>query len=158
MWDQADLPEKHLALGQPTGAAMPLAWAHAEYLKLLRSSADRRIFDRVEAVEKRYAARRGRPRPMREVWKHRRQPTSIPAGTPLRIQADGPFRLHYSVDGWRTMTDLDAVDTGLGISVADPELPEGAAGPLLFTFFWPERGAWEGRDYRVELRPRPDPP
>ena len=156
VWDQGDLPEKHLALGRPTGAAMPLAWAHAEYLKLLRSTADRHVFDRVRVVEERYGGRPRSARPVREVWKHRRQPGSIRAGTPLRIQCAAPFRLHYSLDGWRTVSDLEAVDTGIGISVADPEIPAGSDGPLLFTFYWPERGAWEGRDYRVELRPAPD--
>ena len=34
------------APGRGTGSATPLAWAHAEYVKLLRSVADRQVFDR----------------------------------------------------------------------------------------------------------------
>ncbi len=41
--------------GQGTGSATPLAWSHAEYLKLLRSLADGRVWDRYEAVAQRYA-------------------------------------------------------------------------------------------------------
>jgi glucoamylase len=37
--DEPDQPEVHMYLGRPTGAAMPLMWAHAEYIKLLRSTA-----------------------------------------------------------------------------------------------------------------------
>ena len=37
IWDAADMPEERLWLGQPTGSAMPLVWAHAEYLTLVRS-------------------------------------------------------------------------------------------------------------------------
>ncbi|CAN7276797.1 glucan 1,4-alpha-glucosidase [Brevundimonas sp. LjRoot202] len=41
--------------GQGTNSATPLAWTHAEYIKLLRSLADRRVWDRYEPVEARYA-------------------------------------------------------------------------------------------------------
>jgi hypothetical protein len=40
--------------GKPTGAAMPLMWAHAEYLKLLRSTADGVVFDLIPEVAERY--------------------------------------------------------------------------------------------------------
>lgn len=33
------------AMAKPTGAATPLGWAHAEYVKLLRSRLDRQVFD-----------------------------------------------------------------------------------------------------------------
>jgi glucoamylase len=38
VWDEADRPDCSLRLGQPAGSAVPLVWAHAEYLKLLRSA------------------------------------------------------------------------------------------------------------------------
>ena len=41
--------------GQGTGSATPLAWSHAEYLKLLRSLADGRVWDRYDDVARRYA-------------------------------------------------------------------------------------------------------
>ena len=43
-WDKADRPEIYMWLGQPTGSAMPLMWAHAEYIRLLRSTADRKVY------------------------------------------------------------------------------------------------------------------
>ena len=45
VWDKQDIKELHLFLGRPTGAAMPLAWAHSEYIKLLRSASDGKVFD-----------------------------------------------------------------------------------------------------------------
>ena len=45
VWDAEDLPERGLFMGRPTGSAMPLVWAHAEYLKLRRSLRDGRVFD-----------------------------------------------------------------------------------------------------------------
>jgi glucoamylase len=47
VWDAGD------ARGQPTGAATPLGWAHGEYIKLLRSQRDGKIFDRIPLVEER---------------------------------------------------------------------------------------------------------
>jgi glucoamylase len=41
--------------GQGTNSATPLAWTHAEYIKLLRSLADRSLWDRYAPVEERYA-------------------------------------------------------------------------------------------------------
>ena len=41
IWDSPDIPEHELYFGRPAGSAMPLVWAHAEYLKLRRSSARR---------------------------------------------------------------------------------------------------------------------
>lgn len=37
IWDSPDIPERELFFGKPCGSAMPLVWAHAEYLKLVRS-------------------------------------------------------------------------------------------------------------------------
>ena len=38
VWDYADIPSKGMYLGRSAGSAQPLVWAHAEYLKLLRSA------------------------------------------------------------------------------------------------------------------------
>jgi glucoamylase len=51
VWDAG--PER----GQPTGAATPLGWAHGEYIKLLRSQRDGKIFDRVPLIEERSGSR-----------------------------------------------------------------------------------------------------
>jgi glucoamylase len=43
--------------GQPTGAAMPLCWSHAEYVSLVRSAHDGICFDRVEPAFQRWEDR-----------------------------------------------------------------------------------------------------
>jgi glucoamylase len=43
--------------GQGTNSATPLAWTHAEYIKLLRSLADRQVWDRYAPVAERYGRR-----------------------------------------------------------------------------------------------------
>lgn len=55
-WDGVGHPTAHgYRPGQGTNSATPLAWTHAEYIKLLRSLADRAIWDRYAPVEERYA-------------------------------------------------------------------------------------------------------
>lgn len=41
-------------LGQGTNVATPLAWTHAEYIKLLRSYSDGKVWDRNDSTEARY--------------------------------------------------------------------------------------------------------
>ena len=55
VWDRADLPAEGLFCGKSAGSAQPLVWAHAEYLKLLRSVVDGAVYDRISVVEERYA-------------------------------------------------------------------------------------------------------
>ena len=45
VWDAADISDLELFNGKPSGSAMPLMWAHAEYIKLRRSLRDGRVFD-----------------------------------------------------------------------------------------------------------------
>ena len=40
VWEAEDIPERELYGGRPSGSAMPLVWAHAEYIKLRRSLCD----------------------------------------------------------------------------------------------------------------------
>ena len=61
VWDEDDRPAQHLRRGRPTGGAVPLLWAHAEYIKLLRSVREGRVFDLVPEVADRYIRNRQAP-------------------------------------------------------------------------------------------------
>jgi glucoamylase len=56
VWDSGDIADKKLFQGRPTGSAMPLTWAHSEYIKLCRSLEDKRVFDLPVSVYQRYVA------------------------------------------------------------------------------------------------------
>ncbi|MGI0053028.1 MAG: glycoside hydrolase family 15 protein, partial [Thermoplasmata archaeon] len=151
VWDRASLPAAHLATGRATGGAMPLAWAHAEYLKLVRSAADGKVFDRVPEVQARYRPGAASSRVRREVWKPNRQPRSVlPGTTILRFLRREPFRLHVSHDGWRTVEDLDSSAAPLGFHLLDLPLPD-RPGTVTFTFYYPEERRWEGRDFTTGI-------
>jgi glucoamylase len=150
VWDQSVSLGRHFTLGRPTGAATPLLWAHSEYLKLLRSIDDGEVFGRIPEVANRYldpASSRTRF----EVWKPNRQPSTARAGEVLRVVTSEPFRLHTSRDGWHSAADTDSSTTTLGLEYVDVPLAAGEAGTLTFTFYWPGRQQWEGRDYTVTV-------
>jgi glucoamylase len=149
VWDAPDMPSRHLVFGKETSAAVPLLWAHSEYIKLCRSAADGRSCELIEAAYDRYV-RDYRQRSAVEVWKLNRQIPTIAAGTRLRIQAGSPFLLHWSTDEWQKYTDTQSTSTNLDIDFVDVLVPQEAR-TLRFTFLWLQENRWEGKDYEIEV-------
>ena len=74
----------------------------------------------------------------------------MPRGKTLRVEVFTRAILHWSLDGWRTPRDSETRDTGLGIHLVDLPTDGLASGSeIVFTFFWPRAGHWEGVDYTV---------
>jgi glucoamylase len=150
VWDVEDLPEKHLFLGRPTGSAMPLAWAHAEYLKLLRSKADGVVFDLIPEVKHRYIDNANVCK-LIEIWRHNWPVSTVRRGFTLRIIANRPFRLAWSRNEWFDSHDQLSKDLESGASYVDLQIPFDQPAPITFTFFWTKQEQWEGNNYRVEV-------
>jgi len=155
IWDAPDLPDGRMRAGGPTGAAMPLCWAHAEYLTLVRSQRDGVCFDRIEPVYQRYV--RGHANSRIEMWTHRHRLRAIPVGRSLRIITSRSCMLHWTIDGWATTTDANARADVAGcwfVDIPSSELRPGTT--IVFTFLW--QHGWEGRDYEVAVQNGPDTP
>ena len=150
IWDEPDRPGSKMHFGQFAGSAMPLMWAHAEYIKLLRSAADGQVFDRIGIVAERYLGKRGRTD--LEIWKPMRRVRSMSAGGALRIQTPSPFRARWTLDDWQTFQDTPSTPTGLGIHFVDIHVPRQQKAHVRFTFFWTHEGRWERRNYNVEVQ------
>jgi len=150
VWDEADHPRAHMYLGRPTGSAMPLMWAHAEYIKLLRSVFDGQVFDFIPEVGDRYLRERRMCKPL-EIWKPNRQTPSVKSGFTLRVQSPAPFRLHWTRDAWQAVEDTPSSPTALGIEYVDIPVPLACQAPIRFTFFWTGMERWEGRDFQVAV-------
>ncbi len=150
VWIEDDLPTKHLWRGRPTACAAPLTWAHAEYLKLLRSVRDQRVFDLVPEVAARYQGDRRRCRRLK-VWSFLFPAAAIQPGHTLRLIAEARFLLHWSPDGWHTVRQTPSQTTRLGFHFADVPVPGDAREPLRFTFYWPDASRWEGKDFEVAV-------
>jgi glucoamylase len=150
VWDSEAIPKYNLYPGRPSGSAMPLVWAHAEFLKLLAASATGRAAELLDAVETRYD---GKP-PAAATW-HWRMGSSfsrLPAGRNLAIEATEPFVLHCGFDGWDEAKDVQSEETCLGMHAVRFSADELKAGKALdFTLYYPDRDAWLGQDMKIEI-------
>ncbi len=148
IWDSQDIPERDLFLGRPSGSAMPLLWAHSEYVKLCCSLRSGTVFDMPPQTVKRYIVGKT-PSPF-AIWSFNHRSRTMPAGKRLRLQVLSPAVVHWSLDGWQTVQDNGTKDNSLGVHVFDlptEALPTGEM--VIFTFYWHEAGRWEGEDYVV---------
>jgi glucoamylase len=149
VWDTDDIPEGELFIGQPSGSAMPLVWAHAEYIKLFRSLHEGEVFDRPPQTVQRYLA--GRASSSRVIWRFDQQLRTMPEGATVRIETGAAAIVRWSTDGWQTAHDTATRDSTLDVHVAD--LPFigmlQADGRVDFTFYWPGARRWEGADFRI---------
>ncbi|MBN3992054.1 MAG: glucan 1,4-alpha-glucosidase [Nostoc sp. NMS2] len=148
VWNEADRAESHMYLGKPTGSAMPLMWAHAEYIKLLRSNHDNQVFDFIPEVANRYLGERQECKSL-EMWKFNRQVDKVKKGYTLRIHALASFQLYWSQDNWQTAKDTPSTSTKLGVSFVDISVSNNQQQPISFTFFWIESSKWEQHNYTV---------
>ncbi len=150
VWDAEDIPEKELHCGRPSGSAMPLVWAHAEYVKLCRSLHDNAVFDMPAQTVQRYLKQQTGS--SLAIWRFNHKCQTMPVGKTLRIEVLAPAVVHWSSDGWQTSHDARTRDTGLGMHVVDlpaNDLPAGTG--LTFTLYWPTEDRWEGTDFAVSI-------
>ncbi len=150
VWDAEDIPERGLFNGKPSGSAMPLVWAHAEYLKLGRSLHDRRVYDMPEVTKSRYLDQ-GISSSL-SIWSFSNKFTWLEPGRTLRIHTLSRAMVHWSVDNWASFRDGETIDTGIGVYYVDLQTSTLKAGDrVLFTFYWMEKGNWENRDFSIEI-------
>ena len=150
-WDSADIPDKELFFGKPSGSAMPLVWAHAEYVKLLRSLRDGRVFDMPPQTVQRYIVEKVESN--RATWRFDEKRQNIPVGKALRIELLAQATVHWTLDHWQTIHDSETREvTDLRVHLLDLPMDEQPAGTTLtFTFHWSVRNQWEGTDFSITI-------
>jgi glucoamylase len=149
IWDSADIPERELFLGQASGSAMPLVWAHAEYLKLCRSLRDGEVFDRPPQTVQRYLGRKP-ARSRHVIWRFNNKVRTMPARRTLRVETLARALVHWSADRWGTVHDTATHDTTLGVHTVDLPTARLRRGDRVdLTFYWPDANRWEGTDFFV---------
>ena len=151
VWDADDIPERGLFKGRPSGSAMPLAWAHAEYLKLppldpgrphVRPSARRRCGGTWSR----------RSAPAWPIWRFDYRRRVLSPGEVLRVETLAPAVVHWST---RRLED-------------EPRFPDARHRPghprrrpghstlksndmIELTFHWPDPDRWEGKNFSVSV-------
>lgn len=143
VWDAGQLPWQGLRPGQPTGSAMPLAWAHSELVKLAVAVAAGRPVERLGLVADRYHATV--PASPSWFWRDASPVLALPAGRSLVVAGPGPFTLHYGFNDWNpvTISERDAQPLGLGlfgVTLTPADLAGQAS--MQFVRRYPD-GSWE---------------
>jgi glucoamylase len=150
VWDAEDIPDRDLFCGRPSGSAMPLVWAHAEYIKLRHSLHDGVAFDMPAQTVQRY--REQETGSNLTIWRFNHKAQIMPVGKTLRVEVLSPVVVHWSSDGWQTGRDAESKDMGIGVHVADlptDDLPSGTK--ITFTLYWPAEDRWEGTNFEVQI-------
>jgi glucoamylase len=159
VWDVDIQAEAGMRKGQPAGSAVPLVWAHAEYLKLLRSAVDGKVFDRIDPVYARYCDPESDEHQCRmrrrklEIYSLRRPIQTIPAESTLRILDQKRFEVTWTADGWRTKHTTLSRSLGSAGHCADISA-DSAGGALQWTLRWTETDSWLG--YNVDVKVEAD--
>jgi glucoamylase len=143
VWDAGQLPWQHLRPGQPTGSAMPLAWAHSELVKLAVAVATGKPVELLTLVADRYHA--AVPASPSWFWRDASPVLALPAGRSLVVAESRPFTLHYGFNDWSpvTISERDAQPLGLGlfgVTLTPADLAGQAS--LQFVRRYPD-GTWE---------------
>ena len=143
VWDAGPLPWQNLQPGQPTGSAMPLAWAHSELIKLAVAAAARKPVELLTLVTDRYHGTV--PASQTWFWRDSTPVGTLPAGRTLVVAGPGPFTLHYGFNNWdpATIAERDTQPLGLGLSgVTLTPADLGGHASLQFVRRFPD-GTWE---------------
>ena len=112
VWDSAPIAERDLHPGKPTGAAMPLVWAHAEFIKLALSIGRGAPVDRPAHTWARY--RGARPTTDYALWQPHLRITTVTQGQELRVLLARPSRVHWWLGAAHATVTTSTDDVLLG--------------------------------------------
>jgi glucoamylase len=150
VWDAAPIAHANLQPGYPTGSAMPLVWAHGEFVKLAASLQLRRPSDRPEEVWLRYAGKR--PQITRAHWTQRMPVSNVPRGCPISFIFEQPTLVHWGRDDWQDITNAHTRSGFLGLHVAEiPAERLANANSIQFALQDAQSGEWHAGNRTIRI-------
>jgi glucoamylase len=149
VWDTTAIEALGLLPGRPSGSAMPLLWAHAEFLKLVIAQESRRPVEMLQAVENHYGPN---AKHTDSVWHWRDEVPvwHLQTGKSLCMEDRRPFTLHFGFDGWQGILERAATEQPFGmwsVPLSSEELSQYRQ--LDFTRRYDS--GWEGINHQVSL-------
>jgi glucoamylase len=149
VWDTDDIPDKELFFGRNSGSAMPLTWAHAEYIKLCASVKDKKVFDMPRQTYQRYIKQKTNSAIC--IWRFTNQCKKVPVKKILRIEVLADAEIHWTDNNWETTNTTHTKDTGIGIFYIDINTENIKSEVIEFTFYWKEACCWENQNFSVQV-------
>ena len=151
VWDADPIPEFDLYPGRPSGSAMPLVWAHAEFAKLALSLKRGAPVDRPQAVWNRYGGK-APPKTTLSHWMRAMPTGAVPRDQALRFIFNRPTMIHWCVDEWAAASDLFSKTGFLGLDLIDIPAETFASGQF-FRFSVQDLASkeWTDHDQAIHL-------
>jgi len=150
VWDAEPVPERRLYPGRATGSAMPLVWAHAEFIKLAHSRAVGHPVDRLDVVWRRYEGQR--PTADLAVWSPKAPVDTIFRGEALCICLPQPATVRFRVGTAAATDEIPTTPAGLGLHRATlPVATLGVGESLRFTIKTGSADETPQDSYRIEV-------
>ncbi|MHB1678071.1 MAG: glycoside hydrolase family 15 protein [Sulfuriferula sp.] len=154
VWDTAPVPKYGLYPGKPSGSAMPLVWAHAEYIKLCLSYAQGHPVDRPAQTWLRYHGQR--PKISYYVWSLKQRLHVLSVGKELRLLSHVPASVHWGTNGWQNIANAETENWGLAYVASIPTNTLKAGETVEFTFYYTDTAQWQGEDFQIRIVARGD--
>lgn len=149
IWDTDDIPNRELYFGKPSGSAMPLTWAHAEYIKLCASISSKKVFDMPPQTTERYIKQNTSS--LFCTWSFDMQIKNIRSSKKLRIIVKSDSVVNWTDDNWANVNSIQCKDIGCSLFIADIEPRKVDATEIQFTFFWSKTSQWENKNFTVKI-------
>ena len=131
---------------------MPLVWAHAEFLKLLRARREKRPIELLNSLEKHL--RRKVAKVGTWHWRTDAPFDTLPANRDLLVEMESPFVMHIGFGGWKAIEDRSSATLPFGrhgVRLGKDELAGNRV--LDFTRYFSRDSKWEGNDYHIWIAP-----
>jgi Glucoamylase and related glycosyl hydrolases len=151
VWDDQDIPSRGLYMGRPAGSAMPLVWAHAEYIKTAWGLENGRPYDQDQRILERYVKKGFVSR--KAFWSFRNKSAYVRDADSIIfiLQADAFIRV--TGDNWKTMEDVNTTRLMDDLFIIDLDVSGKKTGEKIeFTFFWKDSERWEGNNFNIEFQ------
>jgi glucoamylase len=113
VWDSEPIPKRRLYPGRATGSAMPLVWAHAEFIKLAHSRAAGHPMDRLDTVWQRYEGQR--PDANLAVWTPMAPVDTIFQGESLCVCLPQSATIRFQIGDTQDNREIQTTPAGLGL-------------------------------------------
>ncbi|MHB1439501.1 MAG: glycoside hydrolase family 15 protein [Cuniculiplasma sp.] len=150
IWDSEDIPAKGLFNGYPSGSAMPLVWAHAEYVKLCWALENGKPFDLNERAYKRYVEEKFRVKA--NIWSFKNKIRAIERDESIIFITREECFIRITGNNWKNMVDLNSeylIDSIYYVEVGPKDFP--VEDNMEFTFFWKKENKWEGINFNIKV-------
>ncbi len=111
IWPLDDSPP--LKKGDPSGSAMPLCWAHAEYVTLVHSRRVGHPLDRIPEAFHRYIETPEKGIMLTAFWSLNHRTPTVTRGMRLTLLLDGTKTIHWRTsesDAWQRMESMPAFE------------------------------------------------